>query len=233
MRKFFRIIMIITNIVVSVSLMLACLCCFVSPKAVWWIGFFGLAYMYLLVANLCFLPFWLLSTKKKKLIVISLISILVGWPFIGRNIQLFSNEIPVEDIDKSVKVLCYNVQAFIQMHQKSADGKKDDRFGFFHTNSDADIICMQEFLISTWEKDLSEKNIRKQLSKTPFCQIELPTGTSGLATFSKYPIIREELIYSDNTTNACMYCDLLIATDTRSEERRVGKECRSRWSPYH
>src|SRR3712207_9247842 len=23
------------------------------------------------------------------------------------------------------------------------------------------------------------------------------------------------------------------ATDARSEERRVGKECRSRWSPYH
>ena len=22
-------------------------------------------------------------------------------------------------------------------------------------------------------------------------------------------------------------------TDKRSEERRVGKECRSRWSPYH
>src|SRR5258706_8701168 len=26
-------------------------------------------------------------------------------------------------------------------------------------------------------------------------------------------------------------CELLIGT--RSEERRVGKECRSRWSPYH
>ena len=24
-----------------------------------------------------------------------------------------------------------------------------------------------------------------------------------------------------------------VTTDTRSEERRVGKECRSRWSPYH
>ena len=24
-----------------------------------------------------------------------------------------------------------------------------------------------------------------------------------------------------------------IAFDARSEERRVGKECRSRWSPYH
>src|SRR3712207_7832317 len=27
--------------------------------------------------------------------------------------------------------------------------------------------------------------------------------------------------------------DLLGALDDRSEERRVGKECRSRWSPYH
>ena len=25
----------------------------------------------------------------------------------------------------------------------------------------------------------------------------------------------------------------LSETDIRSEERRVGKECRSRWSPYH
>ena len=24
-----------------------------------------------------------------------------------------------------------------------------------------------------------------------------------------------------------------LATEDRSEERRVGKECRSRWSPYH
>jgi len=25
----------------------------------------------------------------------------------------------------------------------------------------------------------------------------------------------------------------LFVTENRSEERRVGKECRSRWSPYH
>ena len=27
--------------------------------------------------------------------------------------------------------------------------------------------------------------------------------------------------------------DIWLAFDARSEERRVGKECRSRWSPYH
>src|SRR2546430_12264316 len=26
---------------------------------------------------------------------------------------------------------------------------------------------------------------------------------------------------------------ILLAAEVRSEERRVGKECRSRWSPYH
>ena len=26
---------------------------------------------------------------------------------------------------------------------------------------------------------------------------------------------------------------LISCKDLRSEERRVGKECRSRWSPYH
>jgi len=31
----------------------------------------------------------------------------------------------------------------------------------------------------------------------------------------------------------CPQCHRDLAEDFRSEERRVGKECRSRWSPYH
>ena len=31
----------------------------------------------------------------------------------------------------------------------------------------------------------------------------------------------------------CAGNDLKYHSDLRSEERRVGKECRSRWSPYH
>ena len=43
--------------------------------------------------------------------------------------------------------------------------------------------------------------------------------------------------FSGNTTNVsedCL-CRLVIKDNVgiRSEERRVGKECRSRWSPYH
>ena len=38
-------------------------------------------------------------------------------------------------------------------------------------------------------------------------------------------------------SNATFHFDKLytyaVMPDQRSEERRVGKECRSRWSPYH
>ena len=34
----------------------------------------------------------------------------------------------------------------------------------------------------------------------------------------------------DTRSNAAIF---IIRKDLRSEERRVGKECRSRWSPYH
>ena len=35
------------------------------------------------------------------------------------------------------------------------------------------------------------------------------------------------------TGNAIDLVELIYGIDVRSEERRVGKECRSRWSPYH
>ena len=40
--------------------------------------------------------------------------------------------------------------------------------------------------------------------------------------------IEEALPYYENVLGLKCY-----NIETRSEERRVGKECRSRWSPYH
>src|SRR5215471_18414508 len=40
---------------------------------------------------------------------------------------------------------------------------------------------------------------------------------------------------TDSSSTAGLACANMgpSSTGTRSEERRVGKECRSRWSPYH
>ena len=41
------------------------------------------------------------------------------------------------------------------------------------------------------------------------------------------------LIGCDKSCGAIVVDPELSQKDRRSEERRVGKECRSRWSPYH
>ena len=51
----------------------------------------------------------------------------------------------------------------------------------------------------------------------------IPYGVSNFVE-----VVEQNQYYVDKT----MYLPLL-EKQPRSEERRVGKECRSRWSPYH
>ena len=41
------------------------------------------------------------------------------------------------------------------------------------------------------------------------------------------------LTFLDNTVASAVLTSVQAKLHARSEERRVGKECRSRWSPYH
>src|SRR5256884_4232168 len=47
------------------------------------------------------------------------------------------------------------------------------------------------------------------------------------------PHLREGGIIIFHDTNGSWLGPTQLAREQRSEERRVGKECRSRWSPYH
>ena len=42
-----------------------------------------------------------------------------------------------------------------------------------------------------------------------------------------------DVVVVDNLVNSSRESLQRVEQTTRSEERRVGKECRSRWSPYH
>ncbi len=210
MRKFVRIILVVINILVIVGLLLAYLCCFVNPGKIWWLSFFGLGYIYLLVVNLCFIIFWLF-TKKKKYALFSLTIILLGWNMIWRNVQVLGKKLPSRELDSSIKLISYNVHMFQQADTKQPDGSNLNIFDFIR-QSEADIVCMQEFA-STEKGKLNADNLAK-LMKTPYYHIEYTTGNVGLGTYCTYPIIHKQLIYSDNTANACMYSDLKIGEDT-------------------
>ena len=52
------------------------------------------------------------------------------------------------------------------------------------------------------------------------------SGTGNLDT-------RDKRLYVDLNIKGTMILPCALTLEDRSEERRVGKECRSRWSPYH
>ena len=70
--------------------------------------------------------------------------------------------------------------------------------------------------------------------------IDIGGGTTEIAVIALSGIVNHTSIRiaGDEMTEAIIQYfkrkyNLLIGENTRSEERRVGKECRSRWSPYH
>ena len=61
-----------------------------------------------------------------------------------------------------------------------------------------------------------------------YCRLSLDDGNVGdSGSIQTQKIILEEYAKSHGFKIYEIY------VDDRSEERRVGKECRSRWSPYH
>ena len=55
--------------------------------------------------------------------------------------------------------------------------------------------------------------------------------SGGLDTSAVIPWLKE--MYESEIIAVCCNAGQKEDFLTRSEERRVGKECRSRWSPYH
>ena len=89
-------------------------------------------------------------------------------------------------------------------------------------------------------KKAESKRIYNTYFCDPYCAWQKGTNrnTNGLLR-EFYPKgmdfsqIDEELKYYLELMNNRPRKCLGYKTDDRSEERRVGKECRSRWSPYH
>ena len=75
------------------------------------------------------------------------------------------------------------------------------------------------------------------MSLVPYVVEQTSRGERSYDIFSR--LLNDRIIMLseevNDTTASLIVAQLLYleAQDPRSEERRVGKECRSRWSPYH
>src|SRR2546425_11034150 len=86
---------------------------------------------------------------------------------------------------------------------------------------------------------------RSSVLSTPYASHAKVPGAPGALKGMRVGIVRESMVYPPGSkaeepivTAAAREIKTILggrlgATLVRSEERRVGKECRSRWSPYH
>ena len=72
----------------------------------------------------------------------------------------------------------------------------------------------------------------KQNYYLDMAEVALERGTCLRRNFGAV-IVKNDVIISTGYTGAPRGRANCIDLGVRSEERRVGKECRSRWSPYH
>jgi len=208
-------IILLINIGVALALCFSYLSNFVSPSKIWFFSFFGLAYPVILLINIFFVIIWLIG--KKKLALISLIVILIGFSYVGRflQFQLFKNKQELSGV--SIKVMTYNVRLFNYFEWVHDKGVRDSILSFIKTESPG-IVCIQDFFTKN-AQGISEKYIRNSLSDIPYCHIgytySFSSGTDyGIATFSKYPIVNKGGIKFNNSFNSCIYSDIAIDKDT-------------------
>src|SRR5260370_1388060 len=86
--------------------------------------------------------------------------------------------------------------------------------------------------VSTTDKDDSRSSRNKRLK----CDGSSAVCSSGLTFWGKDITLTAAQVESGLTLkshNWGSHHPVATLAVTRSEERRVGKECRSRWSPYH
>src|SRR5258705_10324448 len=96
-------------------------------------------------------------------------------------------------------------------------------FIFFFSSRRRHTRCL-----SDWSSDVCSSDLQAYSREQGSCPIE--RGHSLLAAAFRN---MQESDYDDGNCDGQVEEEDPAPRGVRSEERRVGKECRSRWSPYH
>jgi len=187
----------------------------VSPETLWFFAFFGLAYPYILLANLCFVIVWIIF--RKWYFLISLLIIIAGYKPLGSYIQPGRGNDPQNSVQETFKLLTYNVRLFNYYEWDDDTAARDEIIAYINYEK-PDIVCFQEF-ITVPGGEFDGTRLRQQLRYLPYVHINYESTVSGnlsfgMATFSRYPIVNKGSIDFAGTLNGSIYSDINLNNDT-------------------
>ncbi len=144
MGEFFKNIIRIGSALVILLTFLSYLCPFINPEKFPWLSFFGTAFPWLVILNLCFLFFWM--WRRDRFVFYHLGILMLGWSYISSlmGVNFGKNIVP----ENSICIATHNVGA---MYYKKGRITKETReknintyAGFLLENGMPDILCTQE-----------------------------------------------------------------------------------------
>lgn len=174
------------NIIAAILLLVAGLAAYINPKILWPLGFFGLAYPYIVILNVFFIISWII--RKRSFFLVSLIAILLTYPQL--KVQYVFPYSKTSTLERDLRVMNYNVRNF-DLYNWSKDSKA--RMSMMDTIQlyDPDILMIQEYY--TNKRKFKNKEYLESIGyRYHSVAVELIKDQDqlwGVAIFSKYPII--------------------------------------------
>lgn len=196
-------VVLIISICAMAGLLGAYTSSYIDPNSFVVPSLLGLAYPYLLIANLLLLLYWI--TRWKKTAGFILVVILLGFP----TFMTYYGTASVHEEQKKhdLSLLSYNVRYFDVYNWSKQKDTRQKLFDYLN-RFEGDIICLQEFSINS--ATLKNREIIRKLSTYPYHYLYKDMGI-----FSRIPIIRHGTIPFDKKyTSSCIYIDIPLANDT-------------------
>ena len=193
-----KLLVVVNSIVAAISL-IAFLSYFISPNTISLVSFIGLSIPFLLIFNILFIIYWVLSFKKQFLI--STIVLLIGIQYVTKLYSFSEKKVLLTD---DIKIMSYNVRMFNLYNWIEKEGIDHSIYEFIN-NQKPDILCIQEF------------NPKAKLGfNYPYRYIKRSekNGQFGHAIFSKYKIIHSESLNFSNSGNNTIFADIVKNKDT-------------------
>lgn len=202
--------LIVTNGFLIVLLALSYLSAYINPAYFVYPSFLGLVYPYLLFINILFIVFWV--WQRKWYLWLSLGVILLGWPFLQSLFQLNLSTAQAEQA-RTFKFMSFNVRQFDRWNW-SNQSRMRNRIIDFLDSQKPDVLCFQEF----WMRQDGQTNIIDSLLEKQglvhkhlaYIEEENKVYLAGVATFSRYPIVKTGEIKLENSAKVSIYSDVRV-----------------------
>ncbi len=195
-------VLLAANLPVAIAFLIACLAPVIDPRFVIWPAFFGLLMPVWVLFLLLFLLIWFF--QKKAWWALNLLVLITGFRPAAKIFAWHPGSNGVAE--NGIRLITYNVQNFDLYNWKHNIRSRDSILDILAERS-PDIVCFQEFYTEDTGVFNNISLIREKLN-LPYYYMHATTTLDithhwGLATFSRFPIRKREVIPFSNTKNNC------------------------------